>query len=202
MELSDKTILELQEVLDAAIQGDSDAFGGLVTRFESRFRSLVKKMLFCYPGVHRWEDTDDVYQAAVIRLHQSLSGARPESVRAFVGLAATQVRRTLIDLARHYSGAHGLGANYQSAGAGRAADDPGAVVDKEAAKKQPDSLDDWTAFHEATQRLPDESREVFDLVWYAGLQQTEAAELLNVSRRTIIRRLNLARKLLTEMLAE
>ena len=29
---------------------------------------------------------------------------------------------------------------------------------------------------------------MFDLVWYQGLQQVEAAEVLNVSARTVLRR--------------
>ena len=202
MRVSDETILELQQALNAANVGDSEAFNSLLLRFELRFRTLVRKMLWQYPHVRRWEDTDDVYQSSMMRLHRSLSDARPESVRQFVGLAATQIRRTLIDLARHYFGSLGTGRNHHTDDQGRAADDPGGPVENSSSLNEPDSLEDWTAFHQATRNLPPEPREAFELVWYAGLQQNEAAALLNISRRTLIRRLNLARRMLAEQLSD
>ena len=46
----------------------------------------------------------------------------------------------------------------------------------------------WTEFHRQIDRLPDEEREIFDLLWYQGLSQAEAASLLKVSERTVKRR--------------
>ena len=43
----------------------------------------------------------------------------------------------------------------------------------------------WTEFHEAAARLPDELRAVFDLLWYQGLTQAEAATLLGVAVPTV-----------------
>ena len=43
----------------------------------------------------------------------------------------------------------------------------------------------WTEFHEAAARLPVELRAVFDLLWYQGLPQAEAAALLDVSVPTV-----------------
>ena len=43
----------------------------------------------------------------------------------------------------------------------------------------------WTEFHEAAARLPDELRAVFDLLWYQGLPQAEAAALLGVAVPTV-----------------
>lgn len=36
--------------------------------------------------------------------------------------------------------------------------------------------------------LPDDQREVFDLIWYQGVTHAEAATLLHVSEKTIQRR--------------
>ena len=55
------------------------------------------------------EQTDDVLQNAVVRLLRALEEVRPPSVRAFFGLAATQMRRELLDLARRYQGRGGPG---------------------------------------------------------------------------------------------
>ncbi len=65
---------------------------------------------------------------------------------------------------------------------------------------EPSSLAEWSEFHEAVERLPEEEREAFDLLWYQGLSQPEAAELLGVSPRTIKRRWRSARLLLHDAL--
>jgi RNA polymerase sigma-70 factor (ECF subfamily) len=56
----------------------------------------------------------------------------------------------------------------------------------------------WAEFHQQIGSLPDEEREVFDLLWYQGLSQTEAAGVLHVSERTIKRRWQAARYALSE----
>jgi RNA polymerase sigma factor (sigma-70 family) len=49
-------------------------------------------------------------------------------------------------------------------------------------------------------QLPNKEHEVFDLLWYQGLTQDEAAQLLGVSKRTIKRRWQSARLQLFEAL--
>ena len=66
-----------------------------------RLSRLARKMLRSYPGVRRWELTDDIVQNAALRLWQCLDAVKPASVRSFINLAAVQIRRELIDLARH-----------------------------------------------------------------------------------------------------
>jgi RNA polymerase sigma-70 factor (ECF subfamily) len=200
MDLSDETVLEMQSALDSANRGDQVAFAELLGRFETRFRDLARRMLSSYPKLRRWEQTDDIFQQSMVRLHRSLAGAMPASVSEFVGLSATQIRRTLIDLGRHYFGPHGWGQQHQTEGGGRAADDAGGAVERSRGQQTSFSLEEWTEFHEAIEGLPQEARQTFELIWYAGLRQTEAADLLNISRRTLIRRLNLARRLLSETL--
>ena len=43
----------------------------------------------------------------------------------------------------------------------------------------------WTEFHEAVARLPDDLRAVFDLLWYQGMAQAEAAALLGLAVPTV-----------------
>jgi RNA polymerase sigma-70 factor (ECF subfamily) len=50
--------------------------------------------------------------------------------------------------------------------------------------------------------LPAQERELFDLLWYQGLNQTEAADLLGVCVRTVKRRWQSARLLLGRALGE
>jgi RNA polymerase sigma-70 factor (ECF subfamily) len=54
----------------------------------------------------------------------------------------------------------------------------------------------------AIEALPEDEREVFDLVRIQGLTHAEAAEVVGVSEKTVQRRLNRARLLLAEQLAD
>jgi RNA polymerase sigma-70 factor (ECF subfamily) len=149
-------------------------------------------MLRGFPGVHRWSETDDVLQNALIRLHRSLAEVKPQSARQFYGLASTQIRRELLDLARSQFGPEGIGKNHQT--------DGGIAV--ESAADEPQSIEDWTAFHEEVEKLPNEEQEVFSLLWYGGLNQADAAKVLGISLATLKRRWQSARLHLHEALAE
>jgi RNA polymerase sigma factor (sigma-70 family) len=152
--------------------------------------------------VHRWEDTDDVLNNALMRLYKALEAAPPESIQSFLRLAAHQIRRELIDLSRHYFGPEGHGANYSSNLPGKSNGGPGR--DQEPITTSLDSvkLVIWTEFHEKVEALPDDERAVFDLVWYQDMTQAEAAKVLNVSVPTVKRRWLAARTRLGRYLRE
>src|SRR5919201_1947156 len=79
-----------------------------------RLRRLTRKMLRDYPGVRRWEETGDVLQNALLRLCRALRDVTPPTARDYFRLAALQIRRELLDLARHYYGPQGQGAHHAS----------------------------------------------------------------------------------------
>jgi RNA polymerase sigma-70 factor (ECF subfamily) len=144
--------------------------------------------------LQRWEETDDVFQNAMLRLCRALQEITPGSVREFFRLAAVQVRRELIDLARHYYSPYGLGAKQQSLAIGKGPSSTrDAAYDPADSSQDPTRLAAWSEFHEQIGALPDEEREIFDLIWYQGLTQAEAARLLQVSTRTLERRWQAAR---------
>ena len=193
---------QLQIALQRVLDNQLDAFDDLALLAGQRLKNLTRSMLRRYPHVKRWEDTDDVYQAALIRLHRSIGEVQPDSPRAFFGLAVTQIRRSLIDLARHYYGPHGLGKNYRSEGGGKAADDSGGRLHGGVGRVEtPDNLACWSAFHEAIDALPNDEREVFELIWYGGLIRKDVAKLLGVAEKTVLRRMNRARIQLHELMA-
>jgi len=173
--------------------GDDSARGALVEHSCERLRMLTRRMLNDYSRVRRWEATDDVLQNALLRLHRALCEVHPESTRDFINFAATQIRRELIDLARRHYGPEGIGTNQRSGQADINIGQRDAHVDaaKHAACDEgtfnPAGLAEWTEFHAQVAALPDVPREVFQLVWYEGLTQGEAANVLGVSRRTVIR---------------
>ena len=162
---------QLQKLLD------EQSYDQLVAVAANRLLLLTRKMLRAYPRLRRWEQTDDVFQTAVMRLHKSLSAVQPDSVAGFFGLATTQIRRTLIDLARHHFGPQGQAAKHETH------HDSHPVT-----HDSPESLESWASFHEAVDRLPDQEQEVFQLLWYAGLPQQEVASLLGISVPTVQRR--------------
>jgi RNA polymerase sigma-70 factor (ECF subfamily) len=187
---------EARELLDRLRDGDDSARERLIALAQGRFVALARAMLRRYPQVRRWEQTDDLLQAALVRLHRSLAQVRPEGVRHFDNLAAAQMRRELIDLARRYRGPEGLGAHHHTDGA-----DPGSRLAQVAdGSGRPDSLEEWAAFHEAVECLPEEERQVVDLLWFRGLTHAQAAEALGVASKTVQRRWASARLMIRDAL--
>jgi RNA polymerase sigma-70 factor (ECF subfamily) len=174
----------LQTWVDRLRAGDRAAADELLRAVGGRLERLARRMLLGFPNVKRWADTDDVLQGAVLRLLRTLERLRPKHVRDFFKLSAVQIRRELLDLARHFYGPEGLGANHASPPPG-AVDDPVKVVPD--LRDSSGELEKWQRFHEAVERLPDEEREAMALVFYHGSTQAQVAKLLEVSERTVRR---------------
>jgi RNA polymerase sigma factor (sigma-70 family) len=189
---------QIQCCIDRMRAGDSSARNELLAQASERLTRLTRKMLRDFPGVHRWEQTDDVLQNAVMRLCRALGDVQPATAADFFRLAAAQIRRELLDLARRYSGARGQGADL--AGAGRAGDAARARSDPPDTTNDPNRLASWTDFHREVEMLPAQERAVFDLLFYQGLPQAEAAAVLGVAEITIKRRWRAARMRLVQAL--
>jgi RNA polymerase sigma-70 factor (ECF subfamily) len=193
---------EIQGCLDRLRSGDAAARDELLAHAAERLTRLTRKMLRDFPGVHRWEQTDDVLQNAAVRLCRALAEVQPATVGDFFRLAAALIRRELLDLARRYAGAEGLGGHHaRVAGSGQV----GAETlgpDPADSTHDPDRLAAWTNFHREVEALPGEEREVFDLLFYQGLSQAEAVLVLGISQRTLQRRWRAARLRLSQALGE
>ncbi|MGO9468983.1 MAG: RNA polymerase sigma factor [Isosphaeraceae bacterium] len=164
--------------------GDDSAFDELLIHFEARLLRLTRKRLRAFQAVGRWEQTDDVFQAAAMRLRNALKGVTPRSTAEFFGLAALQVRRELLNLNAAYR-SRVTPSQVKRAGPEEGSSirvDPAVLVED---REGPREIESWTDFHEAAEDLPEKIREVFRLIWYGGLTQAEAAVLLSVSKRTI-----------------
>ncbi len=173
--------------LDLMRAGDDTARTRLVEHSCERLRGLARKMLHRYPKVRRWEETDDVFVAAVTKLYRALETVQPESPRHFYNLAATQIRRVLIDLARRYCGPEGLGSHHDTVGVATDGETPPRYEQADVSG-EPGDLAEWTEFHEQVEAMPEEEREVFNLLWYEQLTHEQAAEVLGVTTRTVRRR--------------
>ena len=169
--------------------GDPAARDQLIGRACDRLRRLTQTMLRDFPRLRAYEDAEDVLQSAVVRLLRALDVVTPPTTADFFRLAAQLIRRELIDLSRHYFGPCGQAARAAPPPEGDASDvRSGAAVTPSDSTFDPGRLARWTEFHRRAEALPEEERAVFDLIWYQGLSQPEAATVLQVSPATIKRR--------------
>ncbi len=187
---SDSQVLRVQGLLDRHGKGENSARDELMALAFDDLERLSRVMLRRYPGVHRWEGTDDIMQGASFRLFQALAEVKPPTPADFYRLAAAQIRRELIDLARRYAGPQGLGARHETHHPARGSHIIDRVPDE---SRDPAELAEWSAFHQQAEALPEPLRTVFDLIYYQGLSQEEAAEALGSSARTVRRQWQSAR---------
>ncbi|WP_168218746.1 RNA polymerase sigma factor [Limnoglobus roseus] len=173
----------MNRLLEEYRQGDERAINELLSAVMDRLFRLARKMMRSYPIVRRWEESDDILQNAVLRLTRALQQTTPQDTRAFYGLAAEQIRRELLDMARRYRSQRGAGFEQ----APMPSTDSGSGVVARAVAPADGYLDRWAAFHEAVDALPDDEREVFSLVFYHGWTQPQIAGLLDMNERTIRR---------------
>jgi RNA polymerase sigma-70 factor (ECF subfamily) len=133
--------------------------------------------------------TDELLGGVVAGLLTALRTVRPRTVREFFALACQHMRWQLNDLARHL--------DQQPRVAG---------LPEEGVAAPPSSgsalTPDARRMLDAIDSLPEDEREAFNLVRIQGLTHPEAAGVIGVTVKTVQRRLNRARVLLAEQLAD
>ena len=197
MEDSCTTAVIQQYLVDLAGASGSSAAEPLVrallARAVHRLRFLCAALLHrSYPRLTRAPvnlEADELLSAVVERLLKALENARPENVRQFFALANQHMRWELNDLAR------------------RLDNQPAAAELCEGFVPAPASsvsglTPDGLRMLQAIDKLPEEEREVFDLVRIQGMTQAEAAQVLGVAGVTVKRRLNRGLRFLAEQLAD
>ena len=191
----DDVDVTLEKCLERLAAGDDRAREQILKVCQDRLHELAHTLLGRkFAKVRRWNDTNDVAQNASMRLYRALAETVPDSPRGLMGLVATQIRRELIDLARKHSGPMSYAANHgTNVMDGR--DGPVHVVDHAADMGDDEEvpLERWERFHAVVEKLPEDQREVFSLIWYLGLEQQAVADALGTSLRTVSRRWQEAR---------
>ena len=190
------TTAVIQRCLDA-LQGDTPAeplIRDLLERAVLRLRLLCASLLQrSYPRLTQPPlnlETDELLGGVVAGLLTALQKVRPQTVRQFFGLANQHVRWQLNDLARLLD------------------ERPRAAALAESGVAAPPTSSDSCLGQDARRMLaaidglPADEREVFELVRIQGLAHAEAAGVVGVSVKTVQRRLNRARLLLAERLAD
>ena len=192
------TTIAVQRYLDelAGVSGDASAeplIRALIGRSVGRLQLLCTTLLLrSYPRLAKPPlnlQPDEMLSSVVDRLLKALREVRPTTVRQFFALANRHMRWELNDLARRLDKetlALGL-------------PEPGiASPETSGSQLSPNTL----RILEAIESLPEDEREVFDLVRIQGFTQVEAAGVLCVSQKTVQRRLNKGLLLLTSQLRD
>jgi RNA polymerase sigma-70 factor (ECF subfamily) len=201
MEQSSLGTTQLTHLVVLIRAGDTTARDELLRRTLERLQRLAAAMLARRPQLRAQVEPDDVLQNAAVRLLRSLESVQPRSVREFYALAATHIRRELIDLGRYFS----RQCRPPPVSAGLLAEDSsGAQGNWDPAADSTDTaeLERWCHFHQAVEHLPAEEREAFGLSYYQGWTQAEISELLAISPRTVRRRIQSAMVALHSTLKE
>jgi RNA polymerase sigma factor (sigma-70 family) len=190
----------IQGCLDAlhegALQEDSaePLIRDLLEKAARRLRVLCAALLQrSYPRLTQPPlnlETDDLLNGVVAGLLTALQKVRPQTVRQFFALANQHMRWQLNDLARLLDQQPRAAALVESG----VAAPPGSSDSR--------LSQDARRMLEAIEGLPEDEREVFELVRIQGLTHAEAAGVVGVSVKTVQRRLNRARLLLAEQLAD
>ena len=70
---NDSQVLRVQRLLDRHGKGEPTAREELIAVAFDQLTRLARVMVRRYPGVHRWEETDDILQGASLRLCRALA---------------------------------------------------------------------------------------------------------------------------------
>ena len=181
----------------AGIRGDSPAepvIRDLLAGAVNRLHVLCSSLLFrSYPRLARPPlnlQSDELLSSVVERLLKAMREVRPQTVRQFFALANQHMRWELNDLARRLD---------EQAAAVELRD---SLVPAPADSSESQISPNTRRILEVIESLPEEEREVFNLLRIQGMTQPQAATVLGVSAKTVQRRLNRSLLILADQLGD
>ena len=181
-----RTTHVVQQYLDelAGLKGDTPAepiVRALLATAVDRLHLICTALLFrSYPRLTKPPlnlQADEMLSSVVERLLKAMREVHPQTVRQFFALANQHMRWELNDLARRLD-KEAVAVELRESLVGAPADSISSQLGASARR-----------ILEAIEDLPEEEREVFDLVKIQGMSQPEAAEVLGISAKTVQRRL-------------
>jgi RNA polymerase sigma factor (TIGR02999 family) len=190
--MGDDQAVDLQQLIDDANRGDDDARRELFHRAYERLRHLSAKILRRNFSRLRGGlvDPTDVANEVAFRLFRTLDEIKPATVQDFFRLAAQRIRWLLLDLARQTD---------RAGPKGRHGGQPVESWQSTARSEVPQGL---AELYQRIESLPEHEREVVDLLYFHGLNQSETANQMGVTERTVRRYWTTARARLFRALIE
>jgi RNA polymerase sigma-70 factor (ECF subfamily) len=189
--VSDESTAVLQGQLERAVTGDVEARRRLLEITRDRLLRHARRFLHGrYARLEPFEQTDDVVQQLYVKILQNqdrfwvkADGEPVRTLAEFFGHTSAWMRDVLCDRLRK---AYGRDDNRPAAlPLYGSPSDTGPRHELASSTLDGEKLRRWTEFHEAVARLPDDLRAVFDLLWYQGMSQAEAAALLGIAVPTV-----------------
>jgi RNA polymerase sigma-70 factor (ECF subfamily) len=189
--VSDESTAVLQGQLERAVTGDAEARQRLLELTRDRLMRHARRFLHGhYARLEPFAQTDDVVQQLYVKILQNqdrfwvnADGQPVRSLAEFLGHSSAWMRDVLCDQLRKAYGRDDNRPAVLPLDGGPS--DTGPQYDLSSSTLDGEKVQRWTEFHEAVSRLPDDLRAVFDLLWYQGLAQAEAAALLGVAVPTL-----------------
>ena len=174
----------IDKLIERLRNKESKAREELIAYTLERLRKLTRRMFRKYPGLKTLEETDDVVQKLVIRLHRMLNELVPDNTASFFRLASQNIRWVLYDLARSSANKYRPLNSSDMASTDQQNDHRQPI----APDGEPSSLIEWAEFYAKIDQLPEENKQIFDLIWFQGLSQIDAAKALDMPTRTFTRK--------------
>ena len=189
--MSDDSTAVLQGQLERAVTGDAEARRRLLELTRDRLTHHARRFLHGrYARLEPLAQTDDVVQQLYVKILQNedrfwvnADGQPVTALAEFFGHASAWMRDVLCDLLRQACGRDDNRPAMLALDGGSS--DTAPRHEPATGTLDPEKLRRWAEFHEAVARLPDALRAAFDLLWYQGLSQAEAAALLGVAVPTV-----------------
>jgi RNA polymerase sigma factor (sigma-70 family) len=184
---------DLTDLISRMKAGDRHARQDLFAHAFSQMERMTRKRLdqqfgrLRFHGIETGDILNDAMLQLVKRFEQGTELDRLTCERDFFVMVAQYIRWALLNAANRF-------AQQKQVLPG---DDflPGQTA-------HPFSVEQMTAFHAEVERLPQEQREVFELLYFCDRGYDDAAELLGVHRDTIKRRYRDAKEALKKVLQE
>lgn len=175
-EFTDSDGLDL--LLEKLRNNDKDAKNGIIVYTLDRLERISRRMFHKFPVLQESEETGDILHMLVLKLDKALAHDTPNSVSGYFALVNLNLNWILKGLARKIKASEGFVWNGMNDVLNQATDPYSGPVNNL----------DWVEFFELLEMLPQENREIFDLIWLQGLNQKQTAMILGISLRTVIRR--------------
>jgi RNA polymerase sigma-70 factor (ECF subfamily) len=173
------------ELVKAVLDGDSDAFRGLVERYEGRVYAVV------YGMVRNQEDARDLAQEAFVKAYRNLSRFRLESrfytwlYRIAYNVTIDHIRRQKVRRAEAFEEGVAVRGTGGQLNPGHHTDSPGKSLERKRLKAR---------LLEALDELTDDHRQIIVLRELEGMSYREISDVMGIPEGTVMSRLYYARK--------
>jgi RNA polymerase sigma-70 factor (ECF subfamily) len=189
--VSDESTSVLQGYLERGLTGDVAARRELLELTRDRLMHHAHRFLHGrYARLGPFAQTDDVVQQLYVKILRdqdrfwiNADGTPVRSLAEFFGRSSAWMRDVLCDQMRKEYGRDDNRPGVLQLDGGSF--NHGPRYEPSTSTLDGEKLRRWTEFHEAVAQLSDDLRTVFDLLWYQGMSQAEAAALLGVAVPTV-----------------